>query len=676
MGLLVPFFLAGLAALAVPVAIHLIQREKNTVIAFPSLMFVRRVPYESVRRRKIRHWALLALRLLALALIVAAFARPFFRGGGVAAMAGGAREVVVLVDRSYSMRYGDRWTRAQAEARKVLDALGAGDRASLVFFGTGAEVALQSIDDRARLEGALAAATPGNEATRLAPALKVAGTIVAESTRPRKEVVLISDFQKNAWTPSDEDRLPAGTVFTPVAITDVDTRNLSVAPVALARQRFEGQERVTITSGVTNRSSQPAEGVALSLELNGRVIETATLTVAPQSSAAATFAPVTLTPGAMRGVVRVAADGLDADNSFHFLVTPSQPVNVLVVAPGTRGGDDTYLRRALAIGQSPRFEVTTATPDGLTDDALASVQAVIVHDATLNDASAARLAAFAERGGGVWLIAAARASWPQHPALPGVLGEAVDRTRGEVGRLSGLEYGHAVFAPFRAARSGDFSSVRVYGYRKLTPAEGARVLARYDDGQAALVERAVGAGRMAVWTTSVDLSWNDVALKPVFLPFVHQLTRTLAAFRDRPPSLTVGQVAAPETAADAARPRVALDPAGETVPLDAARGDAFEVTVPGFYEVRRGGTVGGEPALVAVNVDLSESDLTAVDPASVTTAVTGTGTADRTAAAAAAAPRDEVTEQSQRLWWYLLLAGMLLLIGESVVASRMSGGAA
>lgn len=674
MGLLLPFFLAGLAALAVPVAIHLIQREKNTVIAFPSLMFVRRVPYESVRRRKIRHWTLLALRLLALALIVAAFARPFLRGGGVAAMAGGAREVVVLIDRSYSMGYGDRWTRAQEEARRVLDGLGPADRASLVFFGTGAEVALQSVDDRARLSGALAAATPGAEATRLAPALKVAATIVAESTLPRKEVVLVSDFQKNAWVASDEDRLPAGTVFTPVAITDAETRNLSVAPVALARQRFEGQERVVITSGVTNRGSQPAEGVTLSLELNGRVIETTRLSVAPQASAAATFAPVTLTPGAMRGVVRVAADGLDADNAYHFLVAPSQPVSVLVVAPGTRGGDDTYLRRALAIGQSPRFDVTATAIDALTDEALARARVVIVLDAPLNDASAGRLAAFAERGGGVLFIAAARASWPQHPALPGVLGEAVDRTRGEVGRMSGLEYGHAVFAPFRAPRSGDFSSVRVYGYRRLTPATGARVLARYDDGQPALVERAVGQGRMAVWTTSVDLSWNDVALKPVFLPFVHQLVRTLAAFRDRPPSLTVGQIAAPESASDRGRPRVAVDPSGTPVPLDAARGEAFEVTMPGFYEVRQGGTDDGEPSLVAANVDLSESDLTAVNPATVAAAVTGDGAAQDTAAAVSA-PRDEVTEQSQRLWWYLLLAGMLLLIGESVVASRMSGGA-
>ena len=256
MAFLLPLFLLGLGALAVPVLIHLIQREKNQIIAFPSLMFVRRVPYESVRRRRIRHWLLLAMRLGALALIVAAFARPFVRGS-VAAIGGGAREVIVLLDRSYSMGYGDRWTRAQAAARQAIDGLGASDRASLVLFGTGSEVVLQSIDDRARLLAAIAAATPGAEATRYGPALKVAGTIAAESTRPRREVVLITDFQKNGWAPTDDQRLPAGTTFSPVSVGDLDTVNLAVAPVALRRGRFEGQERVTVTGGVTNRGTAP-----------------------------------------------------------------------------------------------------------------------------------------------------------------------------------------------------------------------------------------------------------------------------------------------------------------------------------------------------------------------------------------------------------------------------------
>src|SRR5918992_2191879 len=167
MSFLAPLFFVALAALAVPVLIHLIQREKKHVVAFPSLMFVRRIPYQSVRRRRIHNWALLILRLTALALIVAAFARPFLWRTTPAGGAGsGAREVVILVDQSYSMAYGDRWGRAQAAARHAIDALGPSDRATLVFFSSRADVALRSTADRDRLLSAVSGAAPAAGSTR------------------------------------------------------------------------------------------------------------------------------------------------------------------------------------------------------------------------------------------------------------------------------------------------------------------------------------------------------------------------------------------------------------------------------------------------------------------------------------------------------------------------------
>src|SRR6185503_10631414 len=130
MTFLTPLFLVGIAAIAVPVLIHLIQRERKRVIEFPSLTFVRRIPYQSVRRR-IRHWPLLLLRAAAIALIVAAFARPFFqRSAAATAMTGGAREVVILLDQSASMGYADHWSRAQEAARQVVRGLGQDDRAT------------------------------------------------------------------------------------------------------------------------------------------------------------------------------------------------------------------------------------------------------------------------------------------------------------------------------------------------------------------------------------------------------------------------------------------------------------------------------------------------------------------------------------------------------------------
>src|SRR4029078_11331161 len=110
MNFLAPAFLPGLAAIAVPVLIHLINRERKVVVEFPSLMFLQRIPYRSVRRKKIRHLLLLILRCLALALLAAAFARPFFEKRQAVIGDKGAREVVILLDRSSSMGYADRFT--------------------------------------------------------------------------------------------------------------------------------------------------------------------------------------------------------------------------------------------------------------------------------------------------------------------------------------------------------------------------------------------------------------------------------------------------------------------------------------------------------------------------------------------------------------------------------------
>jgi len=184
---LTPVFFLGLGAIAIPILIHLIQREKKRVVEFPSLMFVRRIPYQSVRRRRIRHWFLLFLRAAAIALIVFAFARPFLHQSAVAAAAGGAaRDVVVLLDQSASMGYGDHFEKAKDAARRVVRGLGADDRATLVLFAKNAEENMRATSDRARLEGAINAAKVTAGATRYGPALKLADSILSRSPLKRR----------------------------------------------------------------------------------------------------------------------------------------------------------------------------------------------------------------------------------------------------------------------------------------------------------------------------------------------------------------------------------------------------------------------------------------------------------------------------------------------------------
>jgi hypothetical protein len=675
MSFLTPLFLLGLAGLAIPVLLHLIQRERKQVVAFPSLMFLRRIPYQSVQRRRVRHWLLLLMRLGVLVLIVLAFGRPFFRGSDPAVMAaGGAREIVLLVDRSYSMGYGDRWVRAQNAARHAVDQMSPVDRASIVFFGSGADVALRSTSDKGRLYSALMAAELSAGGTHFGPVLKLAGSILAESTLPRREVILVSDFQRAGWRGADGVRLPDGTVLTPVVIGDAEITNLSVTPVAIERSSFSNQERVTVTAGVTNHGARAVDRAEVALEINGRAIQTLQVRVEPHASASVTFAPVTVTEAEVRATVRLADDALLPDNAFHFVVAAGRPVRTLLVDRAA-GREALYLSRALGVGDAPRFQTVARGAEAVTADDLQAADLVIVNDVQVSSALASRLIPFVERGGGLLVVAGQRGTWPQGggAAVPALLNETVDRTRGQPARLVALEYGHPVFEPFRSPRSGDFSAARFYGYRAISVDPEAAVLARFDDGAPALVERRMGAGRVLIWASSVDVEWNDFPLKPVFLPFVHQVARHLAAYRQPEPWLTVGDVLDPSrrVATPASEIRTIVTPSGQRVSLDPESGDVLTLDEQGFYELREHATGAGGPVVtIAANVDLSESDLTPMDPQEMVAAVTG-GAGGFESEEGEYQLTDATREATQRFWWYLLFAGAILLSAETLVSNRM-----
>jgi hypothetical protein len=670
MSFLTPLFLVGLAGIAIPVIIHLIQKERKNVVAFPSLMFLRRIPYQSVNRRRIRNWPLLLLRLAALALIVMAFARPFLRREALAAAAaGGAREVVILLDRSYSMGYGDRWQRAVDAARQAINGLNPADRGTLAFFDTGIGVALRSTSDKGRLGAALDGAQAGPAATKFGPALKLAGSIISESSLPNREVVLISDFQRLGWLGAEGVRLPDGTKVTPVSVADHPAPNVAVTPAVLQRAVVSGQERVTVTAGALNRGPAPVQ-VPLSLEVDGRVIETRPLKLDANGSASATFTAFAPTAKFTRGTLRLGDDRLSRDNVFHFVVSPSQRVKVIVVdRPGSSRAASLYLAQALALGESPSFEVVRRQLGSVTPEDMASAAVVVLNDVPVTPTFAEQLARFVEAGGGLFAAFGERATWPAAAAgmMPGIPGATADRTRGTPGRIGSVEYGHPVFESFRGPRSGDFSSARFYNYREITPEPGSQILARYDDGAPALIERKTGNGRVLVWTSTLDVTWNDLALKPVFLPLIHRLGATLSSYRQRPAFMTVGDVASSgdKRSKGAAAP-VIVTPAGQRLPQEGPA-DIVELTEQGFYEIRAGDR-DAEPVAVAANVDLAESDLAAIDPQDVVAGATGLAGGAAPAGANATVTNEE-RERTQRVWWYLLFAGLLLLTGETLMAN-------
>jgi hypothetical protein len=680
MGLLAPAFLVGLAALAVPLLIHLIRRERHDAVEFPSLMFLSRIPQPVVKRRRIRNWWLFALRCLALILLAGAFARPFVdRGPNVLAHAEAAREVVILLDRSYSMGYGDRWDRAVAAARQAIDALRPEDRISLVLFDASARAVLQPTTDRARLREALDSATVGAGVTRYTPALKLAQSILGVSELARREAVLISDFQRTGWDGAAGAQLPAGAELRPVHITDANVANIAVTHVTMNRTRVAGRERVTPIAHLAN-SGGSAVAVRVSFDVDGRTLQTVQADVPANATSAVELQPVTLDNHAVRASVQSGADALFTDNAFHFMLEPAPGLRVLVVEPSGRDAG-LYLRRALELAEDPPFVVTTKRDALPTAAELERADVVVLNDVLPpEDGAGRRLVEWVRAGGGLVLATGDRtasASWGE--AAREIGGGAPDRVIDRVddggARLGFLEYSHPVFELFRAPRAGAFGAARFYRYRPVpaadaraagdTSATGATILARFDDGSVALVERPIGAGRALVWGSTLDSYWTNLALEPVYLPLMHQVVKRAAGFTPAPAWSTAGQIV--DVAVGDGMPLVVNTPGGGRINV-APENTLLTLNEQGFYEVREARAGGSTLREHAVNVDVTESDLSALDPAEMVSALTTAAPDTRRTASVALAPAEQ--EKRQALWWYLLIVVFALLAAEAVFANR------
>ena len=688
MGFLAPLFFLGLATLAVPVIIHMIQRERKEVVEFPSLMFIRKIPYHSFRRQRIRNWFLLLLRCAAIALLLAAFARPFFRAAALAAVTSTAREVVILLDRSYSMGYDDRWDRAKTAAADVVNQLGPDDRATVIVFDSGAEAGPRSTADLASLLGIIDDTELGSGSTRYGPALKLAEGVFEESDLPQLEAVLVSDFQRSGVESASGVRFPEGTVLTPISVAsgEAATENVSVAGVLFDREYFSGRERVVVAARVTNRGPDAIGSLDVSLEIDGREIETVAAELPPNGSSTVSFAPVTIGDRPVTGTVRTRGDLLPTDDVFHFVVSPGQVVSVLIVGNerGAAAGA-LYLRRALGIGSSPAFDVTLTSVADFEDGDLAGRQVVVLNDTRPPTGEAgARLEQFVSGGGGVLVVAGERSAWPADgpDLLPGTFGSPLDRT-GRGAGLGFVDYSHPVFELFGTPRSGDVTTARFFRYRPMEAAESATVLARFDDGNPALMERQLGDGRVLFWASTLDNFWNDLALKPVYLPFVHRLTEHLADFAPPTPWVTAGQVLnlaeqgrLLAEAGLAESELVAISPTGERIPVSQGVRAGFLTTAEqGIYEIHDATSLSESPLTLAVNVDLAESDLAAIDPDELASALTGRVTGNREDLPAEGEERafaSEDLERRQGVWWYLLVAVFALFVAETVVSNRLS----
>ena len=563
-------------------------------------------------------------------------------------------------------------------------ALGPNDRGTVILFADQARAVREEGTSRGALRATVDSASPGDAATRYSPALLLARRTVVDSKLPKREVIVISDFQRSGWDVNEDARLPAGTTVTPVDVASAEVADRAVRAVELRRSIADGRERIAVTARVSN-VGPAARGIEARLEVAGRVVAANRLDLGADAGGVVTFESLPIPESPQQAAIRITTDGVPGDDVLHFILERAPSIPVLVVEGVTAGADpDIYLQRALEIGDRPSFDVTMRRSTQLSAADLTGKRLVIMDNAPWPAGDLGRrLEAFVRGGGGLLVVsgdAVSATSWPGrgNGVLPVVPGDVRDRVSDKGAVLGYIDRSHPALSVFANPQSGDLSAARFYRYRTLAADSG--VLARFDDGSVAVVEQRTGTGRTILFASSLDGIWNDLPRQPVFLPFVHQLAQYASGYRAGRSVYEVGDAVdlrgVGSATADSARQRgiayVAVSPQGNRLRIGGTQGEpALIPSEAGVYEVRPAGSPGARPRLVAVNIPGRELDLSRFDPTRLTHSVSPVADTPASGTTPAEVDRAE-RERKQSVWWYLLLIAATLLVVESVLAHRLS----
>lgn len=615
---LAPLFLAGALAVAIPIALHLFHRRAEPVVDFAAMRYLRQVPVEQARRRRVREVVLLALRVAALALMAFAFARPYFASVS-AALADGA--TVVLVDTSASVTAPGQFDQVRTRAADVIRRVPLTQAVAVLSFAHTADLVSPLAADRSLALAAVSDLQPGGGATRYAAALRRAAEELAG--RPGR-IIVVTDLQESGWAVGTEGAVPDN-VTVDIELIASPTGNL-----ALTSLRIDGDDAL---AGVSNYSVD-AVTAQVAFAAGERRLGAVPLTVPPGTTAEARLPLAGMASGPLSGPLTATiadAGGYAADNVRYAVAGGDGGIFVLAVSASGNPADSLYLDRALTIAGGAggfRFRsIAAAALASLDEAAFGGVDVIAVLGSRgLDQRGRQRLAQFVEAGGGM-LVAAGP---DVEPDMLTQSAPKVVTTRWQLRDAAATNFApddsrHPVFRLFGSA--GTLSNVTFTRSALLTAGAEGTVIARYTDGTPALIEERTGKGRVLLLASDLNYRWNDFPLQPSFVPFVHETVRYLAAARATRTEYVVGELPGEGAAAG----------------------------------VRTIGT-----RQVAINVDPRESDPGVMTPEAFRDSVARL----QAPVARQAGVAERLHEDGQGLWRYGLLLMLLTLVGEGLIGRR------
>lgn len=558
-----PALLFGLAGLAIPIAIHLVNRQRAVPLRFSSIRFIKRTILQQKNRRSLTDLLLLLLRLAFLAAVITALAGPLWQpdSEGLPASDETAETVIFVVDASSSLSGWGGWEEAVPVFRTRLAALSEDTAVGLVVFGTKVLAEVAPTRNRSEVENTLLTMYP--EQTEGVPAVGIKRGLELLGAAPGRRIVVLSDFQLSTWQSDLLPDIDPDTRIDFLEVGDFQQPNLSILSVDSFASR-EGGTRVI--ARVRNDNPEPAE-IPVRLQVRGAELEEVVR-----------FSPGQIQPVAFtvaegsgsEGRVFLPEDAYLEDNEYRLWMGPSPSTNVLVVIPveaePEKLEEADFVSKALSVeilGGSNQYFVNGSDVSVDIGALIGKMDALYLAGSVsyLNEEQMGDLQRFLEEGGVVFASPGKMAAKQYQKLREQGLSTLTYVGRSKNAAEKGVPYHVGWISPgsnlgklFDEEAAVDLYQMGIYRYIRFRAGEGVEVLLRSEEGDPLFVRERVGKGTLLTSAWPWDARWSDLPLRFSFLPLLRESLAEAIAEKEGTIRLHCGDLLSPADLPEGASP--------------------------------------------------------------------------------------------------------------------------
>jgi hypothetical protein len=330
MNFLFPTFLIGLAAIAIPIIIHLFNFRKYKKVYFTNVQFLKELKQESDSKSKLKEWLILAMRILAIVCLVFAFAQPFIPGKVKTVQ--GEKAVSVYIDNSFSMestnKKGTLLENAKTYATEIVNTFNASDKFQLLT--NDFEGKHQRFISKEEFIEQLNDVKISSATKSINDVIKRQQDFLQNSSAKNKRIFLLSDFQKNTSVISKID-IDTSIAISCIPIISSEVNNVYIDSVWFETpvQQYETQQ--IIHAVVINKSNKDIENGSLKLYINDAQVSLASFNVSAGNKKDVSISFTVKIKGINKGVLKIEDYPITYDDNFYFSFNAQTTINALVI---------------------------------------------------------------------------------------------------------------------------------------------------------------------------------------------------------------------------------------------------------------------------------------------------------------------------------------------------------